>query len=154
MLKTVLSGAEGTPVGIEHHNEAVHREHTHLLTMGMGDAHGLFKAVSGTTAATTTVTLPDIGGNIALLSLMLSAEKKNTGSIEVRFTDDTETITVFKGILTDAPIAFGGAIGTVWRGWKDARLEVVTVQDFIYTVTAGYVKERDGLAYADWDSLR
>jgi len=154
MLKTVLSDVDGKPVGVEEHSEARHGSHLHLLTMGMGDAHGLFKAVSGTTAATTTVTLPDIGGRIALLSLMLSAEKKNTGSIEIRFTDDTETITVFKAILTDAPIAFGGAIGTVWRGWRNARLEVITVQDFIYTVTAGYVKERDGLTYTDWDSLR
>jgi len=154
MLKSVICDVDGKPVGVEEHSEAKHANHLHLLTMGMGDAHGLFKAVSGTTAATTTVTAPSIGGNIALLSIMLSAEKKNTGSIELRFTDDTETITVFKAILTDAPVAFGGAIGTVWRGWKNARLEVVTVQDFIYTVTAGYVKERDGLNYADWDSLR
>jgi len=82
------------------------------------------------------------------------SEKKNVGSIELRFTDDVETITIFKSILTDAPVAFGGALGGVWRGWKDARLEVVTVQDFEYTVTIGYVKERDGLTYADWDARR
>jgi len=154
MLKTVIANTNGTSIGAELHDEAEHRKHYHLLTMGMGDAHGLFKAVSGTTAATTTITSPDNGGNIALLSIMLSAEKKNTGTIELRFTDGTETITVFKAVLTDAPIAFGGAIGTVWRGWKNARLEVVTVQDFIYTVTSGYVKERSGLPYAEWDSLR
>jgi len=154
MLKTVLSDIDGNPVGLAPHSEEKHGDHLHMLTMGMGDAHGLFKAVSGTTAATTTITEPSNGGRIALLSIMLSAEKKNTGSIELRFTDGTNTITVFKAILTDAPVAFGGAIGTVWRGWMDARLEVVTVQDFTYTVTAGYVKEKNGLEYSDWDSER
>jgi len=154
MLKVNLANENGDIIAAEEHNEETHGKHYHLLTMGIGEAHGLFKAVSGTTAATTTVTEPSLGGNLALLSLMLSAEKKNTGSIEIRFTDDVETITVFKAILTDAPVAFGGAIGSVWRGWRNARLEVVTVQDFTYTVTAGYIKERQALIYSDWNSRR
>jgi len=154
MLKVALAGSNGNLIGIEDHNEAEHGLHTHLLTMGPGQAHGLFKAVSGTAAATTTITSPDNGGRIAITDIMLSAEKKNTGTIELRFTDGAETITIFKAILTDAPIAIAQAMAGLWRGWKDARLEVVTVQDFTYTVACGYIKENDGLAYSDWDARR
>jgi len=153
-LKVHLADETGHIVGIEEHSESEHGAHTHLLTMGLGDAHGQFKAVSGTTAATTTITEPKIGGRIALTNILLSAEKKNTGTIELRFTDGTNTITVFKAILTDAPAVVSMPLTGVWRGWADARLEVVTVQDFIYTVTAGYAKEDDGLTYLDWNARR
>jgi len=154
MLKVNLADTDGELIGVEEHNEALHGLHRHLLTMGPGQAHGMFKAVSGTTAATTTVTSPDNDGKIAITDLILSAEKKNTATIELRFTDGSETITVFKAVLTDAPIAVGLSLTGLWRGWKDARLEVVTVQDFIYTVAVGYIKEKEGLNYADWDARR
>jgi len=154
MLKTNLAAKDGVLIDSELHHEEYHGLHRHLLVMGPGGAHGLFRAVSGTTAATTTITEPSNGGNIAICDIMLSAEKKNTGSIEIRFTDGTETITVFKAILTDAPVSMSANFSATWRGWKDARLEVVTVQDFTYTVACGYIKELEAFRYSDWNARR
>jgi len=154
MQKVILADASGNNVGLELHNEKDHGEHYHLLTMAPGEAHGLFKAVSGTTAATTIVTSPDLGGLIAVTDILMSAEKKNTGTITLQMTDGSNTIIIFSAILTDNSIAMAVPLKGLWRGWKDARLEVVTAQDFSYTVSCGYIKERGGLAFAEWDSKR
>jgi len=129
--------------------------HADVLEVGtIPSLHGQFKTVSGTTAATTIVTSPTNGGAIVLTDLMFAGEKKNTGTMELRFTDGTNTITIYKAPLTDNAIAVAIPFTGHWRGWKNARLEVVTVQDFIYTVACGYYHCKNGLTYSDWDSRR
>jgi len=152
MLKTNISSEDGGVVKVIPFENGDYGKHYHLATISPGEVHGLWKAVSGTTAATTIVTQPQNGGNLHIQSIALSGEKKNTGTIELRFTDDTNTITIFKAILTDAPVNI--AIEGNYQGWKDSRLEVITVTDFTYTVLCGYIKQPSGLSYSDWDARR
>ena len=42
----------------------------------------------------------------------------------------------------------------LWRGWKDARLEMVTTGTFASTVSLGYIKVATSLPFAEWDALR
>jgi len=129
--------------------------HADVLEVGtIPSLHGQFKTASGTTAATTIVTAPINGGAIVLTDLLIAGEKKNGGTIELRFTDGTNTITIYKAPLTDNAIAVAIPFTGHWRGWKDARLEVVTVQDFTYSVACGYYKCKQGLTYSDWDARR
>jgi len=150
--KTRIVDADGHPLVLVHFDNGNKPDHYHIPIIDPGAEHGLWKAVSGTTAATTIVSAPTTGGNIHVLNITVSGEKKNTGTIELRFTDDTNTITLFKAILTDAPVNV--SIAGNYRGWKDARLEVVTVVDFTYTVLCSYIKQSEGLNYSDWDSRR
>jgi len=143
---------DGKPLKLIEFENGGHGKHYHMAIISPGEVHGLWKAISGTAAATTTVTEPANGGNIYVKNIAVSGEKKNTGTIELRFTDGTNTITIFKAILTDAPVNI--AIAGDYKGWKDARLEVVTVLDFTHTVLCSYIKQPNALAYADWDARR
>jgi len=151
-VKSKIVDTDGRSIRLVHFDDGSKPYHYHLPVVNPGAEHGLWKAVSGTTAATTIITAPTNGGNLHVLNITLSGEKKNTGTIELRFTDGTNTITVFKASLTDAQVNV--SIAGNYLGWKDARLEVVTVADFIYTVLCSYIKQSEGLDYSDWDSLR
>jgi len=143
---------DGNPLKLVEFENGAYGKHYHMAIIGPSEVHGLWSAASGTTAATTVATRPPNGGNIHVQNIAVSGEKKNTGTIELRFTDGTNTITIFKAILTDAPVNI--AIAGNYHGWKDARLEVITVLDFTYTVLCGYIKQPSGLRYSDWDARR
>lgn len=120
----------------------------------IAEVHGNFKAVNTSVAGTTVITSPNVGGAVILTDIILSAERVNSGSVELRFTDDTETISIFKGIVTDSPIAVSISLNGRWRGWKDARLEVIVVLNVETSVAVGYYKVKDGLPFEDWDARR
>jgi len=151
-VQSRIVDADGNPLSLVHLDNGNSADHYHLPVITPGFEHGLWKAVSGTTAATTIVTAPLTGGNLHVLNITVSGEKKNTGTIELQFTDGTNTITLFKAILTDS--AVNVSIAGNYKGWKDARLEVVTATDFTYTVLCSYIKQSEGLDYSDWDARR
>lgn len=129
-------------------------QHKLAATSTLAIAHGVFKSAQRTTAGTTIITQPDNGGAIVITDLLISTDRTNATSVSLQFTDDTETINIFTGDSTNAPIALGhGFTGTV-KGWKDARLEMVTVGAVTATVMAGYYKIKDGIYFAEWDALR
>ena len=125
-----------------------------LVTSNRGEAYGLFKAVTRATAGTTIITDPEGGGSIILTDLVISAGKFSAGTTTVRFTDGTDTIDIVVMDNTDAPLALAIPFRGNWQGWRDARLELVTVNDVTVTVSAGYIKVDVGLDFAAWDGLR
>ena len=124
------------------------------VTSTLGSAFGTFKAVTRTTAGTTIITEPDPGGSLILTDLLVSSGKFSSGSVQVQFTDGTDTVSIFDIDVTDAPIVVALPFAGRWQGWKDARLEMVTVLDPDATVAAGYVKIPAGIPFAEWDALR
>ena len=116
--------------------------------------HGVFKAVTSTTQTTTEIVAPLAGGSIVLTDLIISSNKAANGILTLRFTDGSNTINIAV-FPVDIAIVMPIALVGLFRGWEDARLEMVTtVATFDATVTAGYMKAPDGLPFAEWDALR
>jgi len=154
-VKSTLSDSSGNLVSVSEsmpsNNGGVER---YLLTSNITETHATFKAIDGSVAATTIVTTPVSGAYLGITNILLSAEKKNTGSISITLTDDTNSILLFKALLTDNSAFINMPINGMWTGWTGARLEVTTVADFDYSVTVGYTKLDGGLPYTDWDARR
>jgi len=115
---------------------------------------GQFKAANRTTAGTTTVVEPLLDGSISITDLIISADKVNGATVTVRFTDGTNTINIYRGVTTDAPINVALSIAGRFRGWRDARIELVTTNAVDASVTLGYLKYADSVPFARWDKLR
>ena len=115
---------------------------------------GQFKAANRTTAGTTIVTEPLLGGSIGITDLIVSADKVNLATVTIRFTDGTNTIILYRGVTTDAPINISIPIGGRFRGWSNARVELVTTGAVDASVTLGYIKYSEGLAFEAWDKQR
>lgn len=153
MWKFFLANKDGRPVNFEPSKIDGETKYA-ISTVTNPQTFGVFKSVSLTTASTTTITTPVNGGSIVLTDLVISAEKKNAGTVIIRFTDGTNTINIFQGTLTDAPINLSVPFVGKWEGWRDARLEVVTNQNTVATIALGYYKVKTGRNFTDWDSLR
>ena len=130
-------------------------EHRVRVTTTGPQRHGVFKSVTATTQTTTEITLPAAGGAIVITDLLITTNKQAGGIATLRFSDsvpNTVNIAVFPvDLAVNQSIAFVG----LFRGWRDAKLELVTSgATFDATVTAGYMKVPDGLEFAEWDALR
>jgi len=148
---------DGTALQIESFWQGPHklnRDARSLLVVEHYKSHGVFKTMEFTTAGTTSFVVPNSGGSLMLTDLIVTGDKVNNGSIEVRFTDDTTTDTVIKPVVTDAPVAIAIAFSGRFQGWKDARIDVVITQNVKGSVVLGYIKAPKGLPYNEWDELR
>ena len=88
---------------------------------------------------------------------MLSVEKLTSGSVTIRLTDGSDTVDIFTAIVTDAPVNLAFSPAGRWRGWKDARIDIVSVGNNIDgSVSMGYyfIRGEGVLAFTDWDELR
>ena len=157
MLKNIPARADGKNLHVEEISIDGNGEGgTFVLPVfsRIAENHGNFKTVTTTVAGTFTITNPNIDGAIILTDILLSAEKKASGAVEIRFTDDINTETIFKPIVTDGPTAVGIPLNGRWRGWKNARLDVVVTADVDTSVAVGYYKVKNGLPFEDWDARR
>lgn len=127
-----------------------------LITQNHAQVAGVFKAKTLTAAGTIVVAEPVIGGCIVLTDLILTSDKTQSAVITVQFTDGTKTIPIVEADITDAPINIATSFAGYWRGWRDARLELVIAGGINPTATlaAGYFKIKTSLQYSDWDSKR
>ena len=125
-----------------------------LAVTNFHEAHGSFRATQSTTAQTVIVAEPGVGGAIAISSLLISAHKSNGNSITVQFTDGTNTEIVFAQLLTNLDISVPIAITHGWRGWRDARLELITTGVDQVNITVGYSKLEKGMPFDAWDAIR
>ena len=118
--------------------------------------YGNFK--SQVIAAADTYDVIDVDSNeaIILTDLIISAEKKNAGTITIQFTDGVETEAFYLGTTTDAPINVGISFQGHWQGWKGASLQVVTSQAIAGNISIGYFKvpQSKTLTYSEWDARR
>lgn len=127
-----------------------------LLTQTYGQLEGNFK--STILAAADTYELVDISGDdaIVLTDLIVSAEKKQAGTINVQFNDGSNTEGIVLATVTDAPFNIAIPFVGHWQGWKSAYLEVITSHDIAGCVAVGYFRlpEDKALSYSAWNSQR
>ena len=73
----------------------------------------------------------------------------------VQFTDGVNTETVFSAELTNEAVNLSVPVAEGWRGWMDARLEVVlSGADTVVNVTSAYIKVTGAITFSEWDGLR
>ena len=125
-----------------------------LTVANSNQAHGAFAAANRSSAGTTIITAPNDEGSLILTDLIVGADRVNGATVTVQFTDGTDTVVIYATDVTDAPANIGVSFGGRWQGWKDARVELVTVNAVNATVSLGYIKVPQGLPYAEWDSRR
>jgi len=125
-----------------------------LVTENVHRIHGKFASAIRTTAGTTVIASPSLGQEIVMTDLIISTDRTNNATVTVQWTDGVETIAIYSGITNDAPINFGIAFAGRWSGWKDARLEMVTVGNVTANVSVGFYKLPEGLTFAEWDADR
>ena len=125
-----------------------------LITANPLQAHGVFKAVSRVTAGTTTIITPDPSGSVLLTDIMISATKVQASTAELLFDDDTNSETLFKADMTNGEMFYSHSVAGRMQGWRDARLDLTTVNGSDVYITVGYVKLDKGLVYSEWNSLR
>ena len=131
--------------------------HTHLITEDRSRVNTQFKSVTHSTATTTAIATPPSGEAIVLTDLLISSERRGGGgTATVQFEDGTNTVIIFVADLVDAPVNMGIPFAGRWRGWKDARFELVTSQATDTTVAIGYyfISGAGVFSFADWDALR
>ena len=127
-----------------------------LITQNHAQVAGVFKAKTLTAAGTVIVSEPDSGGCIVLTDIILTSDKTANSAVTVQFTDGTYTIPIVEADITDAPINIATSFAGYWRGWREARLELVATGGINPTATlaAGYFKLQDSMLYSEWDSQR
>jgi hypothetical protein len=127
-----------------------------LISETHAQVAGVFKAKTLIAAGTVIVAEPDADGSIVLTDLILTSDKTQSSAITVQFTDGTETTVLVEADITDAPCNIATSFAGQWRGWRDARLELVITGGINPTATlaVGYYKLQDSLLYSDWDSRR
>ena len=132
--------------------------HTHLSVEDHSRVATHFKHVASTDAGTTTVVSSRPGNALVVTDIILSQKKVASGTLTIQFDDDddnTEILavldTVTDGVTMHIP--FAGRV----RGWKDARIEMVSVgNSAVSNVTVMYyhLGGTQVLSFTNWDGLR
>ena len=117
---------------------------------------GVFKSVTRSVAGTTIITEPKENQAINLTDLIISTDRVQAATVTVQFTDGTNTIVIFSTNVSDAPANIAIPFAGKWRGWENARLELVTVNAVTAIVALGYyhVDSEFSLTFEEWDSIR
>lgn len=157
MIKTSLTTVHGNSLSTRRFFgdvDAVDLDAHALVTIPIASVYGTFKSVTRIAAGTTTITTPDANGSLLITDILISGEKQQNSTVEVRFTDDVQNVTLFLASQVDAPAQIAhGFIGR-FQGWRGARIDMITAGAADATVTLGYTKIPTGLAFAEWDALR
>ena len=137
-----------------HHFPGPATEEPVLIVMSPAEAHGHFQSATLTAANTSIVVQPKPGKSIWITDIIVSGEKQASSDITVQFTDgsDTEVIVVIDQVDSSPNLAMN--LKAYFRGWKDARVEMVTSGAGDATVTIGYIHSADAPAYDEWAAKR
>jgi len=118
---------------------------------------GQFKAATFTDAGTTALVTPPIGSGIVITDFIISIEKVTSGVLTVRFTDGTNNVDILVAQSTDAPVNLTFSPQGRWRGWEDARIDIIAAGNNVDgSASLGYyfISDVDVLPFAEWDALR
>lgn len=137
-----------------HHFPSPATEEPVLIVMSPAQAHGQFKTATLTAADTVVIAQPKSGQSIWVTDIIVSGEKQAGSDITVQFTDgaNSEVLVVIDQV--DSSPNLSPNLNAYFRGWKDARLELITSGAGDATVTIGYIHSKDALEYAAWDAER
>jgi hypothetical protein len=127
-----------------------------LVTQPIHTFDGRFKSASRSTTGTSIVCEPIPRSSLLLTDLIVTTDRVALSTVTVRFTDGVNTENIITANTNDAPINFAIAFNGRWQGWKDARVELVTVNNVTVTAACGYMKMgvNHTLEYAEWTSER
>lgn len=153
----LVDACDGVAIGTETFWTGPHKvvyDEKSLLVVDPAQAHGVFKTAKFISAGTIQFVIPDANGSLILTDIAVFGDKVNSGSIEVLFTDDTNTETFVFATVTDAPVASAWMIRGRVQGWRDARIDVVVSQNVKGSVVLGYTKVPLGRPYGEWEKLR
>lgn len=158
MIKTSLvDPTDSSTVEVESYWRGPHpiaSDERAIMTTDPLRSHSTFKTLSYSGAGTTQLVLPNADSSLILTDLILTADKVNGGSVEVLWTDGTNTATILKPTVTDAPVAVAISFNGRNQGWINARVDVIVTNAVTGSVYLGYAKVPIGLSYLEWDSLR
>ena len=146
-----------TPGGIrEPHyvNSQFEPEHAVQVIGTEPQQHGVWKVANRASAGTTIITQPFASGALLVTDLIISTDKVANSSVQLQFTDgsNTEIIALFDS--ANAPVSLSISIGGRLHGWRDARLEMVTVQTVNASIMVGYMKIKSIQDFTEWDNER
>ena len=151
-VNSTLQTITGTPL----HTERVGL-HTHLVVEDHSRVATQFKAAASTVASTTTVVAARSGQAIVITDIILSQKRVANGTLTIQFDDDDDNTVILTTVDTvDSVVSHMAFAGRV-RGWKDARVEMVSVgtnAETNVTVMYYHLSGEQVLSFADWDALR
>lgn len=119
-------------------------------------AFSTFKSVSPTAISTTIVIQPEASGSVAITDILLTAKRKNSAVVSLRFTDGVNTEVLYAADVTNAELYMTHTVKGRMQGWKGARVELVIAGANVdVNCTLVYMKMPvSTLEYTDWDALR
>ena len=141
---------------VELHTEKV-GAHTHLVVEDHSRVATQFRVAATTTAATTIIVQPPPGTAIVITDLIVNQDKVASGVVTVQFTDGSDTVILLKAATSDAPFSMAHGFAGRMRGWKDARVEMIsagTNPDTNATVMYYTIRGEGVLSFADWNAQR
>jgi hypothetical protein len=146
---------QGTGRKLHTVNSNVGKSHGPILVVETAArAHASWNAVTVTSASTTVVAQPLTNGGIIITDIVLSAKKKTASTVKVQFTDGSNTEVLIAPDIVNSPANISWSPQGLIKGWKDARVELVTDATFDCTLTLGYIKTLGEPAFAVWDAER
>ncbi len=125
-----------------------------LIIMTPAQAHGHFKTVTNTTAGTTIIVQPRPGLTVWVTDVLITGEKQAGSDAIVQFTDGVQTEIIAQAFQVTVPPSLSGNLQTYFRGWKDARIELITSGTADAVATIGYIHSTDSPTYSEWDAER
>ena len=140
--------------GKDYHVNSPNTDDVCLVVTNYLESHGTFKSVTITSTGAIIVSQPDNGKGIIVDSLLLNARKHNAKDVTIQMTDGTNTETIFTADLTNQDLTLAHSIPHGWKGWKDARLEVISGSTKQVSVTLGYAKFPNADEFGVWDNNR
>ncbi len=145
----------GVNKALLHTEDAGHS--THLIIEQHARVHSVFKSVTFIDASTTTLITPPGNSALVIVDFIISAEKVAAGKVTIRLTDGTNNEDIMTAHTVDGPVNLAFSPQGRWAGWKDARVDIISVGTNIDgTVSLGYyfVPASATLEYDEWTSRR
>ena len=138
----------------ELHAAAPHDDNACLVVTNYMEAHGTFQALTTNSTVAAIVASPNLGQGLLIDSMIVFARKHTNKEYSLQLTDDTQTEVLLTADLTNEDLKFTFAVPNGWKGWKNARLEVVTTSTKVITTTVGYAKVPKADTFSAWDAQR
>ena len=117
----------------------------------------VFKSVIWAAAVSETVLVSALGdGSIEVTDILVSAEKKNGGSLLVHFDDGTNEVTLLKASVDDSAYNIAAHFQGKLQGWQGANLYYTVVGTYTGSITIVYIhhNKENSMTYGDWDAGR
>ena len=115
---------------------------------------GAFNSVKLTAAGTLTVATPKAGQALMVTDVVIGSSKTAASNVQLRFTDGPNTVRIIEIDSINSALAWSFSPRAPFRGWVDARIDLITTGNVTVVATVGYIKLESGIPFAEWDALR